>query len=66
MRQRLGRREHEAAWRNAKVNALYKLIPAGMRVPTPYGYFKDTLIMEPATDAAHPLCPGVPDVADGR
>src|SRR6202047_5612920 len=36
---RFGRREQEAAWRNAEVDALYKLVPAGVRVPRPYGYF---------------------------
>jgi len=52
---RFGRREQEAAWKNAEVDALYKLVAAGVRVPQPYGYFNDTLIMELVTDAAgHP------------
>ncbi len=52
---RFGRREQEAAWKNAEVDALYKLVAAGVRVPKPYGYFNDTLIMELVTDAAgHP------------
>ena len=52
---RFGRREQEAAWKNAEVDALYKLDAAGVRVPKPYGYFNDTLIMELVTDAAgHP------------
>ena len=42
----------EAAWKNAEVDALYKLVAAGVRVPKPYGYFNDTLIMELVTDAA--------------
>jgi RIO kinase 1 len=49
---RFGRREQEAAWKNAEVDALYRLIAAGVRVPRPYGYFNDTLIMELVTDAA--------------
>jgi RIO kinase 1 len=49
---RFGRREQEAAWKNAEVDALYKLVAAGVRVPKPYGYFNDTLIMELVTDAA--------------
>jgi RIO kinase 1 len=49
---RFGRREQEAAWKNAEVEALYKLVAAGVRVPKPYGYFNDTLIMELVTDAA--------------
>jgi RIO kinase 1 len=47
---RFGRREQEAAWKNAEVDALYKLVAAGVRVPQPYGYFNDTLIMELVTD----------------
>jgi RIO kinase 1 len=49
---RFGRRAQEAAWKNAEVDALYKLVAAGVRVPKPYGYFNDTLIMELVTDAA--------------
>jgi RIO kinase 1 len=49
---RFGRREQEVAWKNAEVDALYKLVAAGVRVPKPYGYFNDTLIMELVTDAA--------------
>jgi len=33
---RFGRREQEAAWKNAEVDALYKLVAAGVRVPKPY------------------------------
>ncbi|MEP7247871.1 MAG: PA4780 family RIO1-like protein kinase [Gammaproteobacteria bacterium] len=46
-----GRKEQEAAWKNAEVDALYALVAAGVRVPRPYGYFNDTLIMELVTDA---------------
>jgi len=49
---RFGRKEQEAAWKNAEVDALYKLVAAGVRVPKPYGYFNNTLIMELVTDAA--------------
>ena len=48
---RFGRKEQEAAWKNAEVDALYQLAAAGVRVPQPYGYFNDTLIMELVTDA---------------
>src|SRR3954467_14589404 len=48
---RFGRKEQETAWKNAEVDALYKLVAAGVRVPQPYGYFNDTLIMELVTDA---------------
>jgi RIO kinase 1 len=48
---RFGRKEQEAAWKNAEVDALYQLIAADVRVPRPYGYFNDTLVMELVTDA---------------
>jgi RIO kinase 1 len=52
---RFGRKEQESAWKNAEVDALYKLVAADVRVPKPYGYFNDVLIMELVTDAAgHP------------
>jgi len=47
---RFGRKEQEAAWKNTEVDVLYKLVAAGVRVPKPYGYFSDTLIMELVTD----------------
>src|SRR6202035_1022398 len=49
---RFGRSEQEAAWKNAEVDALYKLQAAGVRVPRPFGYFNGTLIMELVTDGA--------------
>lgn len=48
---RFGRKEQESAWKNAEVDALYQLVAAGIRVPRPYGYFNDVLIMELVTDA---------------
>jgi RIO kinase 1 len=48
---RFGRKEQEAAWKNAEVDALYQLIAAGVRVPRPFGYFNDVLIMELIRDA---------------
>jgi RIO kinase 1 len=47
---RFGKREQEAAWKNAEVDALYRLVAAGVRVPKPYGYFNDVLVMELVTD----------------
>ena len=41
-RTRFGRKEQESAWKNAEVDALYKLVEAGVRVPRPYGYFNTT------------------------
>jgi RIO kinase 1 len=46
-----GRREMEAAWKNAEVDALYRLMAAGVRVPKPLGYFDGVLIMELIADA---------------
>jgi RIO kinase 1 len=59
---RFGRREQEAAWKNAEVDALYQLVAAGVRVPRPYGYFNDTLIMELVTDAAGDPAPRLGEV----
>ncbi len=50
-----GRREQEHEWKNAEVDALYRLAAADVRVPRPFGYFNDVLIMELVTDAeGHP------------
>jgi RIO kinase 1 len=48
---KFGRREAEAAWKNAEVDALYQLAAAGVRVPRPYGYFGGVLVMELIADA---------------
>jgi len=48
---RFGRQEQEAAWKNAEVDALYRLTAAGVRVPQPYGYFNGVLLMALVTDA---------------
>ncbi len=48
---RFGRREQEEAWKNAEVDALYQLSAAGVRVPSPYGFFNGVLVMELVTDA---------------
>src|SRR5580698_1083392 len=57
-----GRREQEAAWKNAEVDALYRLVAAGVRVPRPYGYFNDTLIMELVTDASGAPAPRLGEI----
>lgn len=46
-----GRKQQETAWKNTEVDALYQLRDAGVRVPTPYGYFHGVLVMELVTDA---------------
>ncbi len=59
---RFGRREQEAAWKNAEVDALYQLTAIGVRVPKPFGYFNDTLIMELVTDGAGAPAPRLGDL----
>lgn len=46
-----GRRQQEAEWKNAEVEALYQLRDAGVRVPEPYGYSHGVLVMELVVDA---------------
>jgi len=50
------------AWKNAEVDALYKLIDVGVRVPRPYGYFNGVLVMELVTDAEGRSAPGLGEV----
>ena len=48
---KFGRREQETAWKNAEVDALYRLHAAGVRVPTPRGHVHGVLLMELVADA---------------
>ena len=57
-----GRKEQESAWKNAEVSALYQLTAAGVRVPKPYGYFNDVLVMELVTDAQGESAPRLGEV----
>ena len=59
---RFGRREQEHEWKNAEVDALYRLVAADVRVPRPFGYFSDVLIMELVTDAAGNPAPRLGEV----
>jgi RIO kinase 1 len=59
---RFGRSEQEAAWKNAEVDALYRLQAAGVRVPKPYGYFNDVLVMELVTDSAGDPAPRLGEI----
>src|ERR1044072_8375489 len=43
---RHGRDVQEAAWKNAEVEALYRLVAAGVRVPQPHGVFDGVLLMD--------------------
>jgi RIO kinase 1 len=58
-----GRREQEVAWKNAEVDALYRLTAAGVRVPRPFGFFDGVLVMELVTDADGNPAPRLGEVA---
>ena len=60
---RYGRKQQEAAWKNAEVDALYQLRDAGVRVPEPHGYFNGVLVMELVTDAEGFAAPRLGEVA---
>ncbi|MBL8223733.1 MAG: serine protein kinase RIO [Chromatiales bacterium] len=59
---RFGRREQEDAWKNAEVDALYRLAAAGVRVPQPVGFFDGVLVMEMITAADGGSAPGLGQV----
>jgi len=59
---RFGRSEQESAWKHAEVDALYRLHAAGVRVPKPYGYFNDVLIMELVTDSGGQPAPRLGEI----
>ncbi|HWY25786.1 MAG TPA: PA4780 family RIO1-like protein kinase [Nevskia sp.] len=61
-RSKHGRAEQEAAWKNAEVDALYRLAAAGVRVPAPHGYFSGVLIMEMVRDADGDAAPRLNDI----
>ncbi len=61
-RSSFGRKEQEAAWKNAEVDALYQLVAIDVRVPKPFGYFNDVLLMEMVTDAAGSPAPRLGEV----
>lgn len=48
---KFGKRELEAAWKNTEVDALYRLVEAGVRAPQPHGYHHGVLLMALVTDA---------------
>jgi RIO kinase 1 len=59
---RYGRKAQEEAWRNAEVDALYKLAAVGVRVPKPYNFHEGVLLMELVTDAEGNAAPRLNDV----
>jgi RIO kinase 1 len=52
----------EAEWKNAEVDALYRLAAAGVRVPAPYLVHEGVLLMELVCDAAGSPAPRLNDV----
>jgi len=50
-RGRHGRAVQESEWKNAEVDALYRLVRAGVRVPTPHLVHEGVLLMELVRDA---------------
>ena len=61
-RSRYGRREQESSWKSAEVDALYRLVAAGVRVPQPHGFFDGVLLMEVVTNAEGQPAPRLNDV----
>lgn len=59
---RYGQKEHEQAWLNAEVDALYRLAAADVRVPQPYGFVDGVLLMEMIRDAEGLNAPRLDDV----
>jgi RIO kinase 1 len=61
-RGRHGRRVQEAEWKNAEVDALYRLAGVGVRVPAPYLIHEGVLLMELVRDAHGDPAPRLNDV----
>ncbi len=59
---RYGRKEQEAAWQHAEVDALYKLAAAGVRVPHPFGFYEGVLLMELVADETGQPAPRLNDL----
>jgi RIO kinase 1 len=53
----------EAEWQQAEVSALYRLHGAGVRVPTPFHFSDNVLLMELITDAEQQPAPRLWDVS---
>ena len=58
-----GQKQAEASWITAEVEALNTLSAAGLRVPTPYGFFDGVLLMELILDEDGQPAPRLDDVA---
>lgn len=60
---KFGRKQQEDIWQNAEVDALYRLVRAGVRVPEPYGCIDGVLLMELITDEHGDVAPRLNDVS---
>ncbi|HWO24485.1 MAG TPA: RIO1 family regulatory kinase/ATPase [Kofleriaceae bacterium] len=63
---RFGRDAAEQAWKNAEVNALYKLVGSGVRVPKPVMFYEGVLLMDLVCDAEGRPAPRLIDVTIER
>ena len=61
-RGRHGRKVQEAEWKNAEVDALYRLVGVGVRVPNPHLVHEGVLLMELVRDARGEPAPRLNDV----
>ncbi|MCO4747013.1 MAG: phosphotransferase [Proteobacteria bacterium] len=61
-RSRYGRAEEEQAWKNAEVDAIYRLRDAGVRVPEPFAFVDGVLVMELIADEWGEPAPRLIDV----
>lgn len=57
-----GQKEHEDAWLNAEVDALYRLAGASVRVPEPLGFVDGVLLMELVSDPDGKAAPRLDDI----
>ncbi|SJM91536.1 RIO-like kinase [Crenothrix polyspora] len=57
-----GRKQQEAAWQTAEVDALYRLAAVDVRVPKPYNFVEGVLLMELITDANGAAAPRLNDL----
>jgi RIO kinase 1 len=60
---RHGRRIQEAEWKNAEVDALYRLVNVGVRVPVPHLIHEGVLLMELVQDEHGEPAPRLNDMA---
>jgi RIO kinase 1 len=59
---KFGKKALEEQWKNTEVDALYQLSAAGVRVPSPLGYFNGVLVMELVVDSEGHSAPRLSEV----